>query len=86
VWFLDATARTAAELETGLTSGITDAAGLCTSATLPPGKYTVLATPDALDRTAANIDKLWSARGKGTEVELGPNGSNQVSLAPITLF
>jgi hypothetical protein len=78
VWFLADTARTAAELETVLTSGATDAAGQCTSATLPPGKYTVLVTPDPLDRTAANIDRLWSVRAKGTEVELGPNGSKQV--------
>jgi hypothetical protein len=86
VWFLPATARTPAELETVLTSATTDAAGLCTSATLPPGKYAVLASLDALDLTAANIDKLWSARAKGAEVELGPNGSKQVSLEPITIF
>ncbi|MGD0872869.1 MAG: carboxypeptidase regulatory-like domain-containing protein [Bryobacteraceae bacterium] len=86
VWFLPATARTPAELETVLTSATTDAAGLCASGTLPPGKYTVFATIESFDRTAAHIDSLWSARSKGTEVELGPNGSAQVSLEPITIF
>ena len=86
VWFLPASAKTPAELETVLTSAATDANGLCTSGTLPPGKYTVFATIESFDFTAAHIDSLWSARSKGTEVDLGTKGSAQVSLVPITVF
>ena len=86
VWFLPASAKTPAELETVLTSAATDANGLCTSGTLPPGKYTVFATIESFDLTAAHIDSLWSVRLRGTEVDLGPKGSAQVSLVPITIF
>jgi len=58
----------------------------CASGTLPPGKYTVFATIESFDLTAAHIDSLWSARSKGTEVDLVPKGSAQVSLAPITIL
>ena len=86
VWFLPSNARTAAELETVLVSGTTDRDGLCTSATLRPGKYLVFATIERFDHSAAHIDKLWGARLKGAEVDLGPKASAQVSLSPISVF
>ena len=53
---------------------------------LPTGKYSALATREQLDRTAANIDKLWSLRLKGAEVDLGANASTQVRLTPTAVF
>ena len=46
----------------------------------------MFATIESFDLTAAHIDSLWSARSKGTEVDLGTKGSAQVSLVPITVF
>lgn len=86
VWFLPSSAKTAAELETVLGSCTTNAAGLCTSATLRPVKYLVFATMEHFTHSAAHIDRLWGARLKGTEVELGPKASAQVSLSPIPVF
>jgi hypothetical protein len=47
---------------------------------LPPGKYLVLACDLETDGTADPILKLWRARSKATEVEIGPGQTAQVTL------
>jgi hypothetical protein len=47
---------------------------------LPPGKYLVLASDLELDGTAEPIVKLWQARPKAKEVEVGPHAVVQVTL------
>ena len=47
---------------------------------LPPGKYLVLASDVELDGTAEPILRLWRARSKAEEVEIGPNATMQVTL------
>ncbi|MBZ5581576.1 MAG: carboxypeptidase-like regulatory domain-containing protein [Acidobacteriia bacterium] len=86
VCFLPAPAGTPAELANGFTCTSSDAAGSAMSGTLAPGKYRVLAAPVPIDRSAANIDRLWGARLIGQEVELAPKGSMRVNLTPISLY
>lgn len=47
---------------------------------LPPGKYLVLATNVEYDGTLDPFLKLWGARSKAKEVEIGPNAMVQVTL------
>jgi len=47
---------------------------------LQPGKYLALASDLELDGTAEPILKLWRARSKAKEVEVGPNATVQVTL------
>ena len=47
---------------------------------LPPGKYLALACDLELDGTAEPILRLWRARSKAKEVEIGPNATAQVTL------
>ena len=64
--------------------GSTDLNGRFTSRTLPPGKYTVVATLSPVEGTPETVMRVWNSRRKGTEVEVGPNGSASVSLSPIS--
>jgi hypothetical protein len=47
---------------------------------LPPGKYLVVACGLETDGTAEPIMKLWRARGKAKEIEIGAGGMVQVTL------
>ncbi len=50
---------------------------------LPPGKYLALACDLEIDGTAEPIEKLWRARGKAKEVEVGAGAIAQVTLEPV---
>ena len=52
---------------------------------LPPGKYYVLATDLPVDKSPECIGKLALSRSKAQEVDLGANGSAQVTLAPTPI-
>jgi len=47
---------------------------------LPPGKYLVLASGLETDGTAEPVLKLWRARSKAKEVEIGPGETIQITL------
>jgi len=51
-----------------------------TVASLPPGKFLVLATRLEMDGTTEPILRLWHARTKAKEVTLGPRESSQITL------
>ena len=74
-----------AELAGLLISGETDQAGQFTSQALAPGKYYVAATGDTVYPTPESIGRLWRARNRFKEVDLGPNGTAQMSLEPVKL-
>ncbi len=86
VWMLPANAASPAELAQVLLEAGTNAAGVASSGSLPPGKYRVFATSVRLDRSADHIDQLWDLRWKGTEVDVTPNGTSQVTLQPIAIW
>jgi Carboxypeptidase regulatory-like domain len=86
VWFLPAAALTPAQLEATLQVAGSDASGVCTSPVMPPGKYYVLTSNTRYDRSAAQIDRLWSARLRGTPVDLAPHATAQINLAPVRMF
>jgi hypothetical protein len=47
---------------------------------LPPGKYLALACDLEMDGTAEPVLKLWRARSKATEVEIGAGATVQLTL------
>lgn len=47
---------------------------------LPPGKYLALACDLEMDGTAEPVLKLWAARSKAKEVEIGPGATVQLTL------
>ncbi|HLK62847.1 MAG TPA: carboxypeptidase regulatory-like domain-containing protein [Bryobacteraceae bacterium] len=79
---LPASASNEATLAAALTTGRTDLRGTWTSAPLAPGKYYVLATNDAIDKSQETIAKLWRARTGAQELEITANGSAAVTLVP----
>ena len=50
---------------------------------LPPGKYLVLASELELDGTAEPVIKLWQARSKAIEVEVGPHAQVTTNLVAV---
>jgi len=52
---------------------------------LAPGKYLALACDVETDGTAAPIVKLWQARGKAKEIEIGAGQKAQITLESIEL-
>jgi hypothetical protein len=74
-----------ASLADALISGQTDQNGTYTSTALPPGKYYVLASPAAIDKSPERIGTLWHARSHGKEVDVGPNTTVQLTLTPTAL-
>ena len=52
---------------------------------LAPGKYLAMACELETDGTAAPIIKLWQARGKAKEVEIGAGQKAQITLESIEL-
>ena len=64
-------ARLVADLET-------DADGIFRA----PGKYFVLATDAEVDKSPESIGKLWNARNRAKEIEVGPNATVNVTLEP----
>ena len=83
---LPAAADSEAALAETMAWGQTDRVGQFTTATLPPGKYYVLALRTGVGLSAFGIGRLWAARlSPGTEVELGHGGLRQVRLTPVEL-
>jgi hypothetical protein len=74
-----------AELAAAMISGQTDQNGAWTSSALAPGKYFVLATGDVVNKSPEDIGKLWRARGRGQQVEVGPNATAAVTVTPAAL-
>ncbi|HEY2842708.1 MAG TPA: carboxypeptidase regulatory-like domain-containing protein [Bryobacteraceae bacterium] len=66
-----------------MTGGYTDQNGAWTSGLVQPGKYYVLATSSAVDFSVETIGKLWRARTKAQEVEIGSNATVKVPLTPV---
>jgi protocatechuate 3,4-dioxygenase beta subunit len=84
---LPAAADSEAALAETMAWGRTDRLGQFTTDTLPPGKYYVLAHRSGVGVSAFGVGRLWAARlSQGTEVELGPGGFRQVTLAPVELW
>jgi hypothetical protein len=79
-------AASKADLAAMRITGQTDQNGGYSSPALAPGHYYVLATPsDVTDWSPESIGKLWGARLKAHEVEVGPNATVQVTLEPVIL-
>ena len=70
------------ELAARIQQGETDQAGQCTTQTLAPGKYYVVAIDRPIDRSPETIGRLWRSRNRYREVDLPPAGSVQVRLEP----
>ena len=85
VLILPAEIGSEAELAARLVNGQTNQYGQYTSITLPPGKYYVAASGDSVDATPETVGKVWRARSRFKEVELGPGASMQVTLEPVKL-
>jgi len=74
-----------AMLQAAMAAGQTDQTGVSTSHVLAPGKYYVIATESLINATPECIDRIWRALTKFTETTVAPDGTAQVSLAPVTL-
>jgi hypothetical protein len=70
------------ELAARIQQGETDQAGQCTTPTLAPGKYYIVAIDRPIDRSPETIGRLWRSRKRYREVDLPPAGSAQVRLEP----
>jgi hypothetical protein len=76
--------RSEAEFAEAMTVGQTDQTGIFNTAALAPGKYFVW-TSGAMDYTPETIGRLFRARTKAKEVEIGPDRTVQVTLSPMEL-
>ena len=86
VYVMRADAASEGALSSTLVSGTTDQNGdFQTAAPLPPGKYRVLASSTPIAVAANEVDRLWQARSKATDVQVPPNGSAKVALELILL-
>ena len=85
VLLLPLTADSEATLAASMVSGQTDQNGAWKSPQVRPGKYHILASPLAVNKSPEIIAKLWRARHRAQEVELTPNGTAQVKLLPETI-
>jgi hypothetical protein len=74
-----------AALAAAIVSGQCDQNGAWTSNMMAPGKYYVLALSGPHNNSPESIAKLWGNRTHFKEIELAPNGSVQVTLAPMSL-
>ena len=81
VLLLPVTADSEASLAASMVSGQTDQNGAWKSPQVSPGKYHILASPLAVNKSPESIAKLWRARHRAQEVELTPNGTAQVKLS-----
>lgn len=77
-----ASAASEREMSISLWAGVTNGSGAFVDA-IKPGKYLVLAATTFLTLNTETIARYWVARGKATEVEIGPNASVNVTL-PLT--
>lgn len=77
-----ASATTEAAAASAMLFGQADAAGVWTSGLIAPGKYYVIATTSALNRTPDAFSKIWLRRSESLVVELGPNATTQVNRVP----
>ena len=80
VVILPGDASSEAILAASYKTGKTDQSGSWTSPVVPPGKYHVLATTDAVDRSPEAIARLSKARTSATEVSLAPSGKASITL------
>ncbi|HYI95425.1 MAG TPA: carboxypeptidase regulatory-like domain-containing protein [Bryobacteraceae bacterium] len=85
VILLPVTVNSEASLATSMLSGQTDQNGAWKSPQVSAGKYHVLASPTAINKSPESIAKLWRARHRALEVELAPNGTSQLKLIPETI-
>jgi hypothetical protein len=74
-----------AELAERIVSGLTDQDGAFRSPILPPGKYYVLATTAANNRSPAFLAQLRAVYSRAKEVELAAGQTVRVALR-ITRF
>jgi len=80
LYVMPADAESEAVLSTSLRTAEVEKGWSRAASPLRPGKYLVLASELSLDGTAEPIRKLWRARSKAKEVEIGPNSTVQVTL------
>lgn len=85
VLILPSSARSEPLLAAMLASGQADPNGVYSSRTLAPGKYYVIAGPGPVDPSPESISKLWYARLKAKEVEVGAGATVQVTLEPLSI-
>ena len=85
VYIIPANAPSEALVPRVVVRGQTGPRGSYTSGVLAPGKYYVLASRVRIDGTPESTGKLWRSRSRGKEVELGPNGSAQVTVEPVAI-
>jgi hypothetical protein len=85
VYIMPADARSEPALASRLVFGQPDQNGVFTTGTLAPGKYLVLAAALVYDSGVETVGKLWRARNKAKEVEVGAGITAQVTLEPVTL-
>jgi hypothetical protein len=79
-----AEARSEAEFAAAITAGLTDQTGVFRTGALAPGKYLALAIGSRLDYSPETIGRLFRARIKAKEVEVGPSQMVQVKIeAPV---
>jgi hypothetical protein len=74
-----------ASLATRMVVGQADHSGGYTSATLAPGKYSLLACTRTVRRTPEDLGKLFDARSKAQTVELGPKVTTSATIQAVHL-
>jgi hypothetical protein len=85
VLLLPSAATTAPLLSWLMQSSRADGKGAWASGTLAPGKYRVMAVTRPIRPIPDDVDKLWLALSKATQVELAPKDTRQVILQPVSI-
>jgi hypothetical protein len=85
VVILPAVAANEAAVAAAMVTGRTDQNGAWTSRKLAPGNYFALAVRIDVSRSPEVIAQLWSRRNRAEEVKLQANGSQEVTLRPLSL-
>ena len=98
VMILPASAQNENELAARMRSGSTNGSGIYSAASIPPGRYYILATDDPplnetllptettmMIKTQDNLSLLLRARSKGQAVDVGPGATVHVRVTPKAL-
>lgn len=85
VLIIPASVSSELEFSAVLSWGQTDEAGGYSAEGVAPGIYSLLATTESLDRTPESIGRVWRARSKAKDIQLGPGTNVNVTLSPIVV-
>ncbi len=84
VWVVvfSAEADSESALAKSMDANVTGPSGALTFGTLAPGKYLVIASSTWMDQGGDMLGRIWRARNKAKEIDVGPRATVDINLPP----